>query len=69
MPQAWEDRVSLYCTYLVEQGHQSGTIRSYKSAIKMVLMTDGFVRMKEKFYSQPLPGHVDLKMIESIPDY
>ena len=41
-PQYWEDRVALFCTYLVDKGRKSSTIRSYISAIKKVLKTDGY---------------------------
>ena len=41
-PEAWEDRVALYCSFLVEQGAQSSTLCSYISAIKSVLRTDGY---------------------------
>ena len=43
MPKTWEDRVSLYCTYLIKvKGRQSSTIRSYISGIKHILKTDGY---------------------------
>ena len=38
----WEKRLIIYGTYLVEQGTQSQTIKSYFSAIKFVLKTDGY---------------------------
>ena len=41
-PEFWEDRVVLFCTYLVDKGRQSSTIRSYISAIKSILKTDGY---------------------------
>ena len=41
-PKFWEDRVSLYCAYLVSRGIQSSTLRSYVSAIKHILKTDGY---------------------------
>ena len=41
-PEFWEDRVALFAAYLVEQGRQSATIKSYVSAIKNVLKTDGY---------------------------
>ena len=41
-PKFWEERVSLYLAFLVDEGAQSSTIRSYKSAIKTILVTDGY---------------------------
>ena len=41
-PPTWEERASLYGAYLVESGRQSSTIKSYISAIKGVLKTDGY---------------------------
>ena len=41
-PNSWEERMSLYGAYLVDKGVQSTTLKSYTSAIKYVLMTDGF---------------------------
>ena len=42
MPKSWEQRASLYGAYLVDLGRQSSTIRSYISAIKGVLKSDGY---------------------------
>ena len=41
-PRYWEDRVSLFLAYMVEKGAQSSTIKSYTSAIKAVLVDDGY---------------------------
>ena len=42
-PSAWEDRVSLFGAYMVEQqGIQSSTLKSYVSAIKHLLLLDGY---------------------------
>ena len=41
-PSQWEDKVNLFAAYLVEKGVQSSTLRSYISAIKCVLTTDGY---------------------------
>ena len=41
-PPMWERRAALFCAYLVDKGNQSGTIRSYISAIKKVLKEDGY---------------------------
>ena len=42
IPKSWENRVSLFCTHLVHKGCQSSTIRSYVSAIKCILIRDGY---------------------------
>ena len=39
---SWEHRTSLYCTYLVDCGVQSSTIKCYKSAIKCMLVLDNY---------------------------
>ena len=42
-PDLWEDRVALFCAYMIDQqGKQSQTIKSYVSAIKSVLKDDGY---------------------------
>ena len=41
-PASWEDRLTLYITYLVKRGLQSSTVKSYISAIKAVLRDDGY---------------------------
>ena len=42
-PPDWEQRLALYCAYLVEIDKlQSSTIKSYISAIKAVLKSDGY---------------------------
>ena len=38
----WEERMALYGTYLVAKGVQLATLKSYKSAIKNILVTDGY---------------------------
>ena len=38
----WEQRVSLYCAYLVDRGIKSMTMRSYVSAIKCILKDDHY---------------------------
>ena len=43
LPRTWEERTSLYCTYLVfEKKLQSSTIKTYVSAIKAVLTDDDY---------------------------
>ena len=41
-PKTWEQRVSLYGAFLVEGGIQSSTLKSYISAIKCILLIDGY---------------------------
>ena len=41
-PKTWEARTALFLAYLIQQGIQSSTIKSYKSAIKGVLVDDGY---------------------------
>ena len=44
MPRTWEDRLSLYCAFLiVVKKRKSSTIRSYISGIKHILKVDGYV--------------------------
>ena len=40
IPLSWDQRLCLYGTYLVEQGAQSSTLRSYMSALKKILRID-----------------------------
>ena len=41
-PDNWEDRVLLFSAYLIQNGNQSSTVKSYVSAIKSVLKDDGY---------------------------
>ena len=40
-PASWEARTTLYIAYLIEQGRQSSSIKTYVSAIKKLLVIDG----------------------------
>ena len=42
IPAKWEERTSLYCTYLILEGYQSSTVKSYVSAIKHKLTADNY---------------------------
>ena len=42
MPKLWEERTSLFVGYLIDRGIQSGTIKSYVSAIKNTLTNDKY---------------------------
>ena len=39
---SWEEKTSLFGAFLVSQGKQSSTLKSYFSAIKFILKTDGY---------------------------
>ena len=47
-PMSWEDRISLFGAYLVDNGLQSSSLRSYISAIKTILFEDGYVLDTDK---------------------
>ena len=43
MPKTWEDRLSLYCAYLITvKKRKSSTVKSYISGIKYILRSDGY---------------------------
>ena len=42
MPKDWEDRVTLFIGFKIEQGLQSSTVKTYVSAIKRLLLDDGY---------------------------
>ena len=41
-PPSWEDRVTLFIGYKIDQGMKSTTVKSYVSAIKKTLVDDGY---------------------------
>ena len=41
-PDSWERQTAMFCTFLIDQGSQSSTIKSYVSAIKSVLRSEGY---------------------------
>ena len=41
-PNNWEDRMTLFGAYMINNGTQSSTLKSYMSAIKAVLCNDGY---------------------------
>ena len=41
-PKSWEERTSLFLAFLIDNGAQSATIKSYKSAIKCILCEDDY---------------------------
>ena len=62
LPDKWEERTSLYCTYLIDKGEvQSSTIKSYVSAIKTKLKLDGYRWDNELIYFNALTKSCKLK--------
>ena len=47
-PTSWEERAYLFAAYLVDRGIQSNTVRSYMSAIKRILVDDGYMWNDQK---------------------
>ena len=41
-PKSWEARTTLFIAHLIEQGKQSASVKSYVSAIKKMVVTDGY---------------------------
>ena len=41
-PNTWEDRVTLFIAYKIQEGAKSTTVKSYVSAIKRILVDDGY---------------------------
>ena len=55
MRKFWEDRVALFCAYLVEERNvQSATLRSYVSVIKFTLRCDNYKWQDERVWLQAL---------------
>ena len=48
-PKNWEDRIILYVNCLIQCKKKASTIRSYVSAIRAVLMNDGYKLNEDKF--------------------
>ena len=46
---SWEDRITLFVGYLIQEGKQSSMVKSYVSAIKTVPQDDGFKIQEDKF--------------------
>ena len=53
-PENWNDRLVLFVGYLVNEKRQSSTVRSYISAIKTVLMDDGFDISEDQYLIKSL---------------
>ena len=41
-PESWEARTTLFIAHMIEQGKQSASIKSYVSAIKKLVVMDGY---------------------------
>ena len=41
-PKLWEDRVTLFIGHMIHRGLQSATVKTYVSAIKKILIDDGY---------------------------
>ena len=62
IPDTWEEKVSLYCTFLVSRGDvQSSTLKSYVSAIKTKLKLDGYRWDDELIYFNALTRACKMK--------
>ena len=48
-PSSWEDRLTLYVGFLVQQNKKSTTVRSYISAVKAVLADDGVMLSENRY--------------------
>ena len=48
-PESWEDRIVLYVGHLINKNRQSQTIKSYISALRAILLEDGFELQEDKF--------------------
>ena len=53
-PDRWEDRVTLFVGQKIEEGVQSTTIKTYISAIKNTLATDGYPWEDNRFFLNSL---------------
>ena len=47
-PPSWEEKTTLFIAYLIDNGAQSQTVKSYVSAIKATLTNDGYVWDEKK---------------------
>ena len=60
-PNSWEERTSLFLAYLIENGAQSATIKTYKSAIKCILCEDNYAWDENKILITALTKACKLK--------
>ena len=60
-PLSWEERLVLFTGYLIEEGKKSTTIRSYLSAVRSVLKTQGFQLNEDTYLISALTWACKLK--------
>ena len=60
-PSTWSERLTLFVTYLIDNERQSSTVRSYISAIKAVLLTDGHKLDQDEFLLSSLTRACHIK--------
>ena len=60
-PKTWEDRLTLFVGYLVQDKNKSSTIKSYISAVRSVLMEDGVKLNEDKYLLTSLTRACKLK--------
>lgn len=60
-PQAWEDKMNLYATFLKEKTRKSNTLKSYMSGIRSILTADGVVLDNDKLALQAIVRAFKLK--------
>ena len=60
-PASWEDRIVLFVGYMIENGRQSSTVKSYISAMKYVLQEDGFDISLDQYLISSLTRACNLK--------
>ena len=58
----WEDRVTLFVTYLINNNKQSATVKSYISALKAILRLDGIELKQNTRACKLCNDHVHIKM-------
>ena len=62
IPNSWEKRTSIYCAYLIlDKKLQSSTVKSYMSAIKAVLQSDGYAYEDDKVLLNALTKSCKMK--------
>ena len=60
-PKEWEDRLTLFVGYLIQQEKQSSTIKSYISAIKAILREDGIKITEDQYLISSLTKACKIK--------
>ena len=65
-PDTWEDRLTLFVGFLIEDDKKASTIRSYISAIKSVLRDDGVILNENKYLLSSLMKACSLRGNNSV---